>query len=299
MKRLFIILLVLSGCYYKEYEIVEVTAPNWTSDGKIVFIKDVNHVRDRYTVAGMTGNVEGGWESLILCEINSDGTGYREICELWRAEGYAFWIGINSLSSAGDWIVFDLRVEDDSVHRICVIRRDGTGFYNTGVIGLHPDCSPDASKIVYEKPGEGIWVMDRDGGNNHCIVPDPDAKYPAWSPDGRRIAYIIFSSASLTKDSLCITDTLGQVLKTFWLRINPPDWGDSNTVCASNGYYAIIIHINSEIIDSLENITMGDAPLKWSLDGSKFIAYDAEGWYVINIEGTNKWYLHEKIGGER
>ena len=289
MKRLFIILLVLSGCYYKEYEIVEVTAPNWTSDGKIVFIKDVNHVRDRYTVAGMTGNVEGGWESLILCEINSDGTGYREICELWRAEGYAFWIGINSLSSAGDWIVFDLRVEDDSVHRICVIRRDGTGFYNTGVIGLHPDFSPDASKIVYEKPDSGIWIMDRDGGNNHCIVPDPDAKYPAWSPDDTLIAY-------LRGYTTWIVDTNGDSIrcypKTYFY-----DWGGKGTgeifVGLWSGGYAKISIYSGDI----DSVTM----CIWhvSLDGDYYIGEDKDGYFICKKVGSQKWYLQDKIeGGE-
>jgi len=287
-----LIIFVIMGCVsVRESE--ECIAPNWTSDGRVIFVRDYNYVRERHIFTDES-NLEGSYEVLTLCEVGVDGNGYREIKEVSRSERYAYSIGINGVSSAGDWVVFDLREEGDKYHRICVMRRDGSDFYNTGVIGMHPDFSPDASKIVYEKPDSGIWVMDRDGSNNHCIVSDPDAKYPAWSPDGERIAYVM--------GNLYIIDTIGSMLDTIFIRPrgNPPDWGpqDSNAICISTGFRGSIIYLETEEVDTLENVIVGDAPIKWSPDGSKFIAYDADGFYVINRNGTQKWYLKDKIGGK-
>ncbi len=62
---------------------------------------------------------------------------------------------------------------------------------------LSPDFSPDAQKIAFQmtdpdplKPGSGIYVMDRSGGDRRRITNDREfATGPRWSPDGRWIAY--------------------------------------------------------------------------------------------------------------
>ena len=57
-----------------------------------------------------------------------------------------------------------------------------------GVIDL--DWSPDGSRLVIGRDGQGLSVVDIDGGNGRTIVNDPTASDPQWSPDGRTIAYI-------------------------------------------------------------------------------------------------------------
>ena len=69
-----------------------------------------------------------------------------------------------------------------------------------------PDLSPDGTQIVFEREiGPAVfrvWVMNADGSDQHQVeapaVPDGSPapptvssdRYPSWSPDGTRIAFI-------------------------------------------------------------------------------------------------------------
>jgi hypothetical protein len=293
MRRIWLVLLVLGsitmlfqGCTKRwEEETVEFTAPNWTSDNKIVFIKDHNIIKIVQRWAGEESNLEGSKEYLTLCEINNNGSGYREIKEICRSEHHALSIGINATSTIGEWVVFDLRDEDDSEHRICVIKRDGTGFNNTGVAGLYPDFSPDAERIVYQKKDEGLWIMNRDGNGKHKII--SEGGHPACSPEGRRIAYV--------SDQLYVADTSGVIIySSYGGSVVSPDWSASDTnslmFSSSHPYWILIIHLDTGITDTLS--LTGSHYVRWSPNGEQIIEYDVDGYFVINRDGTRKWYLN-------
>ena len=220
-------------------------------------------------------------DSIYLYEVNADGSGMRCVCFIGLNEYYS------GMSSAGDWVVYSRREGINGEDEICVVRRGGSERYNTGVRGRNPDFSPDASKIVYEKPDSGIWVMDRDGSNNHCIVPDADAKYPAWSPDDSLIAYGYFGMQiyNIKSDSII----------REYERVGIPDWGPSgsNEIIVEAYDGPCIIDIVTGEIDSMGNLIKGNRA-KWSPDGLWFIAYDGD-WFVISADGTNKWYLKDLI----
>ena len=83
---------------------------------------------------------------------------------------------------------------------IFVMQADGTGLRHLGP-GSHPDWSPDGRRLVFDDgDGQGIFVMNADGTGvakliDHGLVRTPSGVdcgvyWPAWSPDGHRIAFV-------------------------------------------------------------------------------------------------------------
>jgi hypothetical protein len=277
---LIIVSLISQGCTSSR-DTTEYTAPNWTSDNKIVFIEDFNHIKERHFFTDET-NLEGSYEVLTLCEINNDGSGFIEIGELARSEHHAFSIELAGLSSVGDWVTFSIENEGDSEHSIYIINRNGNNLQRVRD-GQNPDFSPDASQIVYEKPNQGIWIMDRVGGNDHQIINEGSGV--AWSPDTGRFLYF--------SDGLIIADTTGNIIDSLGSTRWGADWGhiDSNLViaCDYSIDMGVLIHLTSSVEDTLSFYS--GAGFKASPDGEQLTGHDADGWYIININGTNKWYL--------
>lgn len=101
-------------------------------------------------------------------------------------------------------------------------KRDGGGIYEIPAFGgearrlardgLHPKYSPDGSQVAYWVGGEGIattvpgsatvWVVSVSGGPPRKVGPNlTAARGPIWSPDGKRLLCVGYSSAEVFDDS--------------------------------------------------------------------------------------------------
>jgi len=155
--------------------------PNWFPDGKVVYLENYDRYRiERYFPAGDDEiTLEDSW---YVCEMNADGSEKKRIVKLpfeWDLGG-----SHPCVSATNDKIVLG-----NGSDGIWVLNRDGSGLKKIVEGGCYPDFNPEGTKVVYEKPKEGIWIYDLTTGKDSCIISDTLAMMPAWSPDGGKIAY--------------------------------------------------------------------------------------------------------------
>jgi len=123
------------------------------------------------------------------------------------------------------------------------------------------------------------------GGCNNIIVPPIETNYqsmdksPAWSPDGKWIAYSHFNrnvNDSLYPTGLYIIDTNGTNKRMLIAgNVDSPDWPpDGKQIVFTNGSI-FIIDINTKQINQLTNNGSDFFP-SWSPDGIK-ISFDRSG----------------------
>jgi TolB protein len=112
-----------------------------------------------------------------------DGSNVRE---LTRTPPPLLYLGSPEWSADGKKICFDASNGPTTTSHIFVINVDGSGLTDLGP-GCMPSFSPDCKRIVFSLPGQGIVMMDADGGNRQIV--DRQGWGVQWSPDGKYLAY--------------------------------------------------------------------------------------------------------------
>jgi TolB protein len=226
-----------------------------------------------------------------LYSIGADGRNRRRITRTRAHEQDA------SAAPGGAELVF--RTGDDEIGRI---RSDGTHRLNLTRNDAH-DFAPawgSSGRIAFTSSrsgGQTIWTMDRNGRRARRVSP-ADGEYPAWSRDGRWIA---FSRPSGATHDLWVMRANGAGLKQLTDTITTwegtPSWSpDNRTIVFSRGdpnggLGGRKLWVIGRAGGGLRQLTRGrgydDFAPSWSPDGTRIAFTRNDELFTIDASGAD------------
>lgn len=117
-----------------------------------------------------------------------------------------------------------------------------------GSVIINPALSPDGSKIAFQVPGKGMWLIGADGSSLRSLG---RGSHPAWLPDSRTIVYTIVedNGSEFTSSALMSADTATGATATLLggsalLPLTPAVSPDGKRVAFENARNAAIYVMN-------------------------------------------------------
>jgi TolB protein len=239
-----------------------------------------------------------------IYSMNDDGT---NVVRLTRSEG---WSRFPAWSPDGSVIVFSSNRKHRGGFELYTISPDSalnfpTVITETRNVNVRANWSPDGKQLVFHSSRGGpyeIWKMNADGsGAVNLTNSDKLEDEPAWSPDGRKIAFVV-NTGENTSD-IWVMDTDG----SHWEQLThgenqgnySPSWSpdSSQIVYISGNYPDAQVYVMNADGAGKKPITSGgftkSRPV-WSPDGSRIAFSNYTGdvvndrdIFLMNPDGTN------------